>query len=133
MSEIKTESFTRQFRIPLTDEEKMAKREILTNLMDELDEIHVEEKRQKDEMKKNVEAKEGAIGNIRFELKVGELRNIACQRDFRWKTGEVVEFVKDTGEIIGRRAITDSERQLHLDEVAAAGASAVEAGVGGEG
>lgn len=114
--DVTKEPVIKQFRVKLSDDEKVVKREKLTQVLDEVDEIEIKKDQAMDQFKEEIKAKWGAINNIRLELKVGEMRDVPCTREFRWETGEVLEIDDATGEILSRRAITDAERQLFLDE-----------------
>lgn len=115
-SETTKEPVVKQFRVKLTDDEKVTKREKLTQVLDEVDEAEIKKDQAMDQFKEEIKAKWGAINNIRLELKVGEMRDVPCTREFHWSKGEVLEIDDATGEILTRRAVTDAERQLHLDE-----------------
>lgn len=113
----KVEEFQRQFPIPLTASEKAVWREKLTNTLDEIDETTIKKDAAMEKFKDELKSMEGTVGNLRRELRVGELRDVDCERVYDFKNGDVTETRLDTGEVLSKRKVTEFERQTLIPGV----------------
>lgn len=116
MSRYQSEAFKRQFRVALSEDEKAGARERLVNVMDELNEMQDKEAGRRAEEAKKIKAKSGQIDALRMDVRIGELRDVSCERKYDWVMGEVTEIRIDTGEVIVTRKVTDKDRQLYLPD-----------------
>lgn len=115
----KVEPFKRQFRVVLAEKEKADRRVKLLNVLDEIDELRLKFEAAKSLLKAELDAKQGSVDAIRLDIRAGELREVDCEREFNYGTLTVQDVRLDTGEVFNERKMSDSERQLHIDEMRA--------------
>ncbi len=120
MSRFKEESFKRQFRVLLSEREKVETRERVVNVLDEIEEMEEKEDLRREEASKLIKAKVGQVAGLRMDLRAGKLAEVSCTRKFDFHHGEVTESRDDNGDIFTTRKVTDKDRQMYLpgDDVA---------------
>lgn len=112
---IKREPFTRQLRVALTAEEAATlstKSEELFEQADVAKEVLSEETKQRKAAIKRMTQDARAL--LKDSADRATNRDVACERVYDYRADMVREVRKDTGEVIGERAMTDDERQREL-------------------
>ena len=109
----------RSLPVPLTEEQKEQRTQDLIRRLDVIEEIEERKKASNDEYKSQVQREIVTCGQLRRELKQGyTMEEIKCDDIMDWAGGVVTTIRLDTKEVVSEREITETERQMNLDEVA---------------
>lgn len=107
--------FDSTLKCVLTDAELQTKGAQLADAIDEGARIEEEFAEVKNGFKGRIDGAKGRAAALASTVRAqAEYRSVKCQRIYMFDEGVVSEIRTDTGEIIGERMMTDSDRQQYL-------------------
>ena len=114
---VKVRKFQRNMKVVLTDKQKLERGDRAAYLKGEIEQREEEMASAKKQAQARIDELDSEFSRLMLELRDGSIfTDVACEERFIYRTGEVVEVRTDTKpeQEIGRRAMTDRERQPEL-------------------
>jgi hypothetical protein len=111
----------RSLPVNLSDDEKEQRTQDLIRRLDVVEDIEEKRKATNDEYKSQIKRELVNISTLRRELKQGyTMEEVKCEDNVDWGNGVVITRRTDNYEVVSEREITETERQMRLDDQAEA-------------
>lgn len=112
---VKVQAFERNLKCELSKDELVIKGRRAAVIAEQAELIKAELEAQKKQAKARLEECSAEVARLNSEIREGAVwRGVPCETRFIYRTGEVQEVRRDTGEVLSVRAMTASERQVEL-------------------
>ena len=107
---------TRELKCVLTDEEILTYSKGLAKKQQDKSQADMEKKAAASFHKEKIERFESEINTVSRNVTNGyEFRDVECEWGYDWADGKARLYRNDTGELVDTRAISEYERQQHLE------------------
>lgn len=111
----KVEPFTRELRVDLSVKQVADRADKAAHMLADRDRKVAEFKIEKSAHKKVIDELEGEIRSLNAEVRERAThQEVQCERRFDYKSGNLIEVRKDTGEVLFERPLTADENQPEL-------------------